>query len=249
MSTADDLDDRTGLRLVVFDGDDTLWETERLYDEAREAAGRLVGAAGLDPVAWDALERSIDVANAERHGLSKARFPLSCVQAYEETARRAGVAVDQGLMESVRAAAAAVFTAAAVVYPGAEDTLRTLRAMRRLALLTQGDTEVQWHRIDASGLKPLFDNIRVVEKKNAEVLASLLDELGADPASSWFVGNSLASDVNPARRCGMRAVWIDAHVWEHERREARDHEDGIWEAGRLSDVPAVIAGAEDGVPT
>jgi len=237
--------DRTALPLVVFDGDDTLWKTERLYDDARNAAGRLVEAAGLDPAAWDALERQIDVKNAEHYGLSKARFPLSCVQAFEETARRANLPVDAAVAERVRAAAAAVFTATAVVYPGVEDTLRTLRTTRRLALLTQGDTEVQWHRIDTSGLKPFFDKIVIVEKKNCEALASFLNESAADAGSSWFIGNSLASDIHPARHCGMNAIWIDAPVWAYERREAPRQEDGVWATEAVSNAPAIIAAAED----
>ena len=39
--------------------------------------------------------------------------------------------------------------------------------------------------------------------------------------SAWSVGNSLASDINPALRIGMRAIWIDAPVWEYERRDSQ----------------------------
>ena len=34
--------------VVIFDGDDTLWETEILYDEARDDAAALVAATGID---------------------------------------------------------------------------------------------------------------------------------------------------------------------------------------------------------
>lgn len=44
---------------IVFDGDDTLWSTESLYDEARANARRVVAEAGLDDAAWEKLERRI----------------------------------------------------------------------------------------------------------------------------------------------------------------------------------------------
>ena len=43
----------------MFDGDDTLWSTESLYDEARANARRVVAEAGLDDAAWEKLERRI----------------------------------------------------------------------------------------------------------------------------------------------------------------------------------------------
>ena len=38
-----------GLPAVVFDGDDTLWSTERLYDRARELAKTIVGTRAWMP--------------------------------------------------------------------------------------------------------------------------------------------------------------------------------------------------------
>src|SRR5437870_1601332 len=56
--------------LVVFDGDDTLWMLEPLYDAARQRAGEIVGTHGLAVADWDRLQRKIDLTNAGRMGLS-----------------------------------------------------------------------------------------------------------------------------------------------------------------------------------
>lgn len=58
------------MALLIFDGDDTLWSTEPLYDEARQAARRLVEANGLDGARWEAAERARNVAV---HGMSASR--------------------------------------------------------------------------------------------------------------------------------------------------------------------------------
>ena len=73
--------------MVIFDGDDTLWSTEPLYDDARAAAAEIVERAGLDAGEWERLERDIDVQNVQRFGLSSERFPTSCVEAYQTLAR------------------------------------------------------------------------------------------------------------------------------------------------------------------
>ena len=49
-----------GVLGIVFDGDDTLWGTEGLYDEARANARRVVAESGLDGANWEKIERRID---------------------------------------------------------------------------------------------------------------------------------------------------------------------------------------------
>src|SRR5262245_30600858 len=93
--------------LVVFDGDDTLWSTEALYDRARDQARHAAESAGLDGDAWEDAERRIDVENVAHLGLSQARFPTSCVQALEAVA--GDRLIDDALRDAVWAAAAAVF--------------------------------------------------------------------------------------------------------------------------------------------
>lgn len=228
--------------VVVFDGDDTLWMTEPLYDTARTAARRIVEAAGLDGSRWEELQRETDVKNVQLMGLSSDRFPTSCRQAYEMTAREAG-AVDQSVADHVFDAAKAVFRTVAPLAPRVREVLESVRRNHRIVLLTQGDVTVQQRRIEDSGLRWLFDEVHIVPRKDATVLHDLLRQLGASPSSSWMVGNSVPSDVNPALAVGMRAVWIDAHVWEHERRESADARPGLFVAVDLPSARDVIESA------
>lgn len=226
--------------LIVFDGDDTLWRAEHLYDEARARAALIVGGAGLDPTAWDTLQREIDVANVTRMGLSRHRFPTSSVEAYEQLAERSGVSVDDNVRDHVRRAAEVVFERKAPLVPGVRRVLQQLRRDHRLALLTQGDATVQEKRIDDSGLRSSFDLVEIVDRKNEATFSTVLHKLGAQPEGSWSVGNSIPSDINPALRLGMSAIWIEAHVWAHERREDSPAQGRFLTARELTDVPAII---------
>jgi putative hydrolase of the HAD superfamily len=226
---------------IVFDGDDTLWSTEQLYDDARSRAREAVAAAGLDGAKWEEWERRIDVQNVNQFGYSTERFPGSCVQAYEDICQQMGHPADSDTAARVRQAARSVFERDPRLVSGARETLIFLRTKgARLALLTKGDEQVQLRRMERSGLRDLFDVIRIVPEKSPEVIREVVAALGVASGSAWMVGNSIRSDILPAIAAGLRAVWIGAHVWEYER--ACDHltPDGVIEASHLADVPALI---------
>jgi putative hydrolase of the HAD superfamily len=232
---------RDSLPVIVFDGDDTLWLTEPLYDAARREARTVVERASLDGARWEQIQRKLDVHNVARFGLSSKRFPTSCREAYEVLCAEVGLTPVDSVSRELFDAAAEVFEKEAPLVPGADHVVAGLKSRFRLALLTQGERTVQEKRIADSGLVDLFDLVRIVPKKTPETLSRLLDDLRASPSKSWMVGNSVPSDVNPALAIGMRAVWIDAHVWEHERRETAGAQARLVEVGHLADVPAALA--------
>ena len=227
---------------IVFDGDDTLWSTEQLYDDARSRARDVVAASGLDGAKWEEFERRIDVQNVNQLGYSMERFPGSCIQAYEDLCHRSGYAADPDISVRVRQAARSVFEHDPKLVSGARETLTFLRAKgARLALLTKGDEQLQSRRIERSGLRDFFDVIRIVPEKSPEIIRAVVTALGVHFGSAWMVGNSIRSDILPAIEAGLRVVWIGAHVWEYER--AYDHAvpDGVIAVSDLADVPALIA--------
>jgi putative hydrolase of the HAD superfamily len=229
------------LPVVVFDGDDTLWSTEPLYDRARQAARKIVDAAGLDAETWWEYQLRVDVHNVEHFGLSAERFPTSSVDAYEKLAAEAGRPVDAAPRDSIWSASASVFEVIAPIHPQAHAVLQKLQPDHRLVLLTQGDPRVQVKRIEDSGLGSLFDQIIIVAMKSSGVLGAIVDQFHIPHDNAWMVGNSIPSDINPAVAVGMRAIWVDAHVWSHERREQLMTTAGhVNTAADLSQVPDII---------
>jgi putative hydrolase of the HAD superfamily len=224
---------------LIFDGDDTLWVTEPLYDQARLRAAEVVSAAGLDAGAWDELERSIDVANVARFGLNADRFPTSCVEALDALAREQGREIRDSTRKDVWDAATSVFKNVAPVVDGANDVLSALHEKFGLALLTKGDAAVQRKRIADSGLAHYFDAVSIVAAKDANAFRVLPPPEIRDPRFVWSIGNSLSSDVLPALEAEMQAILIETHVWEFERHTSAVP-DGVWIARRLTDVPEII---------
>ena len=230
--------------VVIFDGDDTLWETESLYDEAREDAAALVATTGIDRESFVDLQRQIDVRNVARLGLTKERFPTSSVEAYRELAERRGDVASDTIADEVFRASASVFQRPAPLVDGAAEVLGQLRRRHDLALLTKGDPAVQRRRIAQSGLEPFFRLVDVVEEKDATSFHRILGNLDAAASDVWSVGNSVRSDISPALAAGMHAVWVDAYVWAHERADRRsiEHPD-LRVAANLRQVPSLIDAA------
>jgi putative hydrolase of the HAD superfamily len=229
---------------VVFDGDDTLWSTEPLYDRARDAARLEVERVGLDGGVWEHAERRIDVENVRHLGFSTERFPTSCVQAYELIAQASGKPADPEVSERVRSAARLVFSQDPPLMAGARETLLKLRERgAKLALLTKGDHELQERRVQRSGIADLFDVIHIVPEKPPTAFREIVDALDVDAKDAWSVGNSVRSDILPAIASGLRAVWIDAHVWEHERHTGEFAHDQVLAVTNISGVADAISAA------
>lgn len=231
------------LTAVIFDGDDTLWETEELYDQCRSEAARIVQDLELDGDHFEKLQRELDVKNVARFGLSPERFPTSSVQAYELLASAAGKPVKQEVADRIFAVSSRVFQQRAPLYSNVEEVLEEVRVSHKLGLLTKGDHNVQTKRIDDSGLRSYFDAIRIVDEKDKTAFMAMLNELRTQPGKAWSVGNSLRSDILPALEIGMRAIWIETHVWEHERAHGYESlsDPRLFFGERLKDIPTMLS--------
>jgi putative hydrolase of the HAD superfamily len=227
---------------VIFDGDDTLWRTEQLYDDARSRIRKIVSETGIDGSDWERLERKLDVENVATLGFGVDRFPTSCIQAYEELCHRSGTQIDALISSQVREAAVSPFKRDPAVVPGALETLISLRSQGvRLALLSKGVLKLQLRRIKASGLASYFDTIKIVTEKTPDVIRDVLSTLRVKPELAWMVGNSIRSDILPALTAGIHVIWIESHTWEYER--ALDHlvDSRVVVAQNVTEVPKLIS--------
>ncbi|MGH9195436.1 MAG: hypothetical protein ACRD1T_06830 [Acidimicrobiia bacterium] len=84
--------------LLIFDGDDTLWVVEPLYDEARALVRTYIESLEMDGARWEEFQRKIDIGNVQILGLSSTRFPTSCIQAYEHLAASPGLRHGRGVL-------------------------------------------------------------------------------------------------------------------------------------------------------
>ena len=70
-----------------------------------------------------------------------------------------------------------------------------------------------------SGIAAYFRRVVIVAEKDVAAYRQVVQEAQLDPATTWKVGNSPRSDINPALAAGLNAVFIPhPHTWvlEHE---------------------------------
>jgi putative hydrolase of the HAD superfamily len=222
------------LDLVAFDGDDTLWHNERSYREARERFRRLVARAGVvltSPQIEECVNRT-EVANLALYGYGVSSFVLSLAEtAIDLTDGHISGADLRDLIDLAKQ----MLTEEIELFPGAEETLKTLAATWPLMLITKGDLLHQRSKLERSGLIGCFRHVEVVSHKTADVYASILARHGVAPDRFVMVGNSIRSDILPVVEAGGWAVYVPAAVsWSHEDAEAPAHLHG-----RFIEVPAL----------
>ncbi len=101
------------------------------------------------------------------------------------------------------------------LFNGAIEVLEVLRAQgRRIALVTNGTSADQRAKIERFDLEAHFDHIQIegergLSKPHDAAYRHALETMGADPATTWFVGDNLEWDVAAPQRHGMFGIWVD----------------------------------------
>jgi putative hydrolase of the HAD superfamily len=206
--------------LVIFDGDDTLWRTQELYDLAKLRFASLLSKEGLtnpDPITT--LDR-IDAEAVEVRAFTIDRFIDSMVTTYHVLNRAANRQVNESTERKIRRLNG-LLLGGYKLYPDARDVLRQLAPAFRLVLATKGEPELQGRKIARSEVGQFFDQIYVMERKTEEEYRMILGAYQMPPNRAWAVGNSVRSDINPALLLGIRAILIKRPTWRYEETKLR----------------------------
>lgn len=205
---------------LIIDADDTLWENEIVFRKCIAAFAGLMAAQGFRE---GEAEPTLDAVERERVpqvGYAPREFGRSLLIAYQRLCESHDRSVDDAVSRAVLGIGQGVVEYPIVLLDGVSDTLAKLKNRCRLLLLTKGDREAQQGKLVRSTLEHLFDGVHVVQEKDAGVIRDLLALYGLRPERTWMVGNSPRSDINPALRAGIGAIYIPhSHTWDLEQEE------------------------------
>ena len=194
--------------LLIFDGDDTLWRTMPLYADAKKSFFQLMRRQDFATEQIEVYFEECDRSNVKTLGFSRRRFGLSMQQTYRHFSRLAHRPLQKSVDRQIMAIRDQVFEGQPKLAPFAKSVLQSLSSTNRLVLLTKGTRMIQRRRVAASGLAHFFEKVFVVKHKNNETFREVVHSLKAPPTTTWSVGDSLRSDINPALRGGLNAIWI-----------------------------------------
>lgn len=223
---------------LVFDGDDTLWYTQPLYDQAISAFLNLLASEGYNREDVTNKFSEVDIANVNVMGLSRYRFPYSMRETYTFFCRIHHREPKADIVEIINRIGSSVFHAKPELANHVLEVLRLLSNSYNLILYTAGDEEVQWSRIQKSGLLQYFDNVCVTARKDQAAFQMLIEKYGLDVKHTWMIGNSVRSDINPALAQNVRCIWVNSHSWHYE--EERLLPGAVWKADSLEEIPNIL---------
>ena len=205
---------------LLIDADDTLWENNVYFERAIAAFISYLNHHTYTPAevrtALNAVERETILA----HGYGLTSFTRSLVTCFE---RLHPESVTEEKAQRILGFARSIAEQEIELLPGVADTLAELATRHHLILMTKGDHAEQAGKLARSGLAPFFNAVEIVSEKDPATYRAVIARHELAPHTSWMIGNSPKSDINPALAAGLHAVFLfhkDTWVLEHAEVDA-----------------------------
>ena len=203
---------------LLIDADDTLWENNIYFERAIAAFISFLDHHEYSPAqvrqALNAVERETIVS----HGYGLSSFTRSLVDCFERLSPTP-VTEEKRIREFARSIAEQEIE----LLPGVAETLEELASRHHLILMTKGNHAEQADKLARSGLAQHFAAVEIVAEKDPPTYRTVIARHELKPHTSWMIGNSPKSDINPALAAGLHAVFLfhkDTWVLEHAEVDA-----------------------------
>jgi putative hydrolase of the HAD superfamily len=225
-----------GAQTLLIDADDTLWENNIYFERA---IAKFISY--LDHKEHSPQEVRLVLNDVERHNIVKHGYGLhSFAHALIDTFERLSVdPVTPDMHERIHSFAHEIAAHPMEIIAGVEETLQYLAEKHHLILMTKGNITEQSGKIERSGLKAYFSAVEIVAEKNVPTYRSIISKYGLPRETSWMVGNSPKSDINPALGAGINAVFVphdNTWILEHEEVTSETGGRRLLQVQRFSDL-------------
>jgi putative hydrolase of the HAD superfamily len=195
----------TELRAVTVDLDDTLFPQSSWLAGAWTAVAAMAEAFGFDRVRFADALVSFAAEGSDRGGI------------IDRALLAAGVEDPAPLLPSLVAAFSNWTPSALPLYRGVSDALVRLRSVGlHIAVITDGNPQIQRAKLKALGLDPLVDHVvisdeiggRAARKPSPAAFLRALELCGTSAEETVHIGDRPAKDVAGAAAAGMRCIRV-----------------------------------------
>lgn len=201
---------------LLIDADDTLWENNIYFERAIANFISFLNHHEYSPEQVREVLNDVERDCIVSHGYGLHSFVHALVQTFE---RLSVEPITPALHETIHGFAQAIAEQPVEVLPGVPETLHYLSKRHRLVLMTKGAPVEQSGKLERSGLRQHFSAVEIVPEKDPSAYRAVVSKHELSTGSTWMVGNSPKSDVNPALAAGLNAVFVPhGNTWilEHE---------------------------------
>ena len=221
---------------LLIDADDTLWENNIYFERAIARFISFLNHHEFSPEQVREVLNDVERECVAKHGYGQQSFSHALVDTFERLSVRP---ITPELHAQVTNFAHMVLDHPIEFLPEVPQTLEYLSTKHRLILVTKGALEEQSGKIERSGLKGYFAATEIVAEKNSEVYDALVEKHELTRSSTWMIGNSPRSDINPALAAGLHAVFVphgDTWILEHEEVNAAPPSQRLLIVGRFAEL-------------
>jgi putative hydrolase of the HAD superfamily len=225
--------DYSGIKVIGFDADDTLWVNETYFRETEEKfADLLEGYETKNKIDQELFK--MEMKNLELYGYGIKGFMLSMIESAMEISNNQ---VSQATISEILNLGKRMITHPVELLGGVKEVLKQLNGKYRLIVLTKGDLLDQERKLERSSLSNYFHHVEVLSDKKEENYLNLLDHLKIEVHEFLMIGNSLKSDVLPILNIGAQAVHVPFHTtWQHEEVSVEEGKYTYLKINKLTDV-------------
>src|SRR5487761_8766 len=196
---------------ILIDADDTLWENNIFFEQTINRFLSCLIHLGYTPEYSRHILNETERRNVLQHGYGVRCFRRSLEDTY---LKLAGGMARKEVVQDIEKMSVELERTPPQVLDGVPETLAYLSGRHRLILLTKGE---------AAELAAYFEAGEIVAEKDHTTYERVIHQFKVVKSHGWMVGNSPRSDINPALRAGLNAVFIPHHatwILEHSELES-----------------------------
>ncbi|HVI11087.1 MAG TPA: HAD hydrolase-like protein [Candidatus Binatia bacterium] len=221
---------------LLIDADDTLWENNVYFERAIANFISFLNHHEFSPEQVRKVLNEVEREAIVTHGYGLHSFSHSLVRTFERLSPRP---VTPELHQQIVGFTSIIENHAIEFLPEVPQTLEYLQSRHRLILVTKGAVAEQTGKIERSQIKKYFAATEIVPEKNAAIYHQLMEKYEFAHDSTWMIGNSPRSDINPALAAGLHAVFIphgDTWILEHEELAAAPAGQNLLIVGKFAEL-------------
>jgi putative hydrolase of the HAD superfamily len=222
---------------LLVDADDTLWENNIYFEQSIADFMRFLNHQEMTHAEVRLVINEVERETILERGYGYHSFAHSLVKTFE---RLSAEPVTPELHQTIWNFAHRISQYPIKLIDGVPETLNYLYGRRHhLILMTKGDITEQSGKVERSGLKEYFAAVEIVAEKNATTYRNTVSKYRLLPDSTWMVGNSPKSDINPALSAGINAVFVphdQTWILEHETLDPAPERARLLQVEKFSDL-------------
>jgi putative hydrolase of the HAD superfamily len=221
---------------LLIDADDTLWENNIYFERAIARFISFLNHHEFSPEQVRAVLNDVERECIVKHGYGLHSFAQALIDTFEKLSIGP---VTPEMHAQIHSFAHTIAEQPVEILPEIPETLQYLSERHRLILMTKGAFAEQAGKVERSGLQPYFVATEIVAEKDAAAYTRVIEQHRLPRESTWMVGNSPKSDINPALAAGLHAVLVphgDTWILEHEEISPAPAQQKLLIVGRFAEL-------------